>query len=196
MSRNHPKHVWSNTSIAINIVCLVAGVASSLYYLRSNNLAMIDLYKKVEAADVSGVDTYGQLKNLQSYVAGHMNATPPKLGSNPGIQLKNTYERAKKAETDRIANERTRIYNEAISYCEALLPQSLLSQRAQCIIDRNASQTVTEKQVVADLYRYDFVSPRWSADSAGWSVLASALLAGLLSLQILARAISRFLLPK
>ena len=188
------KKVWSRAGLIGNFVCASATVGVSVVTLRNNNLKMLDLYKKVEDADVSGVGTYKHLKELQVYVANHMNATPPKLGTNPGIQLKNTYERAKQAETGRVTAERDRIYNEAISYCEAALPRSLLSDRAQCIIARNGTQTVTERQVVPDLYRYDFVSPRWSSDVAGWSVIVSIVLIATFLLQIIGRVVSKILL--
>lgn len=196
MGRKKSAKVWSRIGIAGNFVLAAAGVGVSVLALRDNNLKMIALYEKVKAADTSGVGTYDRLKDLQVFVSQHMNATPPKLGSNPGIQLVETYKRAKTAETARVTAERERIYNEAISFCEAALPQSLLSQRAQCIIDRNASQTVTERQIVPDLYRYDFVSPRWSPDLAGWSIIISIVLVGILLLQILARIVSRFIFTK
>jgi hypothetical protein len=192
MSKRQRK-VWSRVGIISNLGLLGISVTTSLVQLRANNVEMIKLYKAVEVADVSGIQTYDKLKQLQLHVAGHMNATPPKLGTNPGIQLKNTYERAKKYESEKATTERTRIYNEAIDYCEAALPSSLLSDRAQCIIDRSASQAVIEKTVVADLYRHDFVSPRWSADVAGWSVLTSLVLIVTFLAQVAARFISRYL---
>jgi hypothetical protein len=196
MSKPNSKKVWSRLGIGANFILAVSGVGVSILALRDNNLKMIDLYKKVEAADVSGVGTYDHLKDLQVFVANHMNATPPKLGSNPGIQLVKTYERAKQVESSRVTAERARVYNEAIDFCEVALPKSLLSQRAQCIIDRNGSQIVTEHQIVSDLYRYDFISPTWSPDLAGWSVLISAALIVILLLQIVARLISRVIFTK
>lgn len=196
MGKRKSAQVWSRVGIAGNFILAAAGVGASILALRDNNLKMIALYEKVKEADTSGVGTYDRLKDLQVFVAQHMNATPPKLGSNPGIQLVETYKRAKAAETARVTAERERIYNEAISYCEAALPQSLLSQRAQCIIDRNASQTVTERQIVPDLYRYDFVSPRWSPDLAGWSIVVSVVLVAVFVLQILARIVSKLIFTK
>jgi len=190
------KKTWSNVGLVGNFVGAVAVTGISLVALRNNNLQMLELYKKVENADTSGTATYDHLRELQVYVASHMNATPPKLGTNPGIQLKGTYERAKKAESDRVTSERERVYNEAISYCEVALPKSLLSERAQCIIDRNASQAIVERQIVADLYRYDFVSPKWSADVAGWSVIASVVLIGTFVLQVIGRIVAKFIFTK
>ena len=196
MGNKKTKRIWSNVSIIGNFMLAAAGIGISAVELRDNNVKMINLYEKVTASDVSGVGTYDRLKDLQVFVSKHMNATPPKLGSNPGIQLLETYRRATAAETARVTAERAKIYDEAISYCEAALPKSLLSQRAQCIIDRNASQVVTERQIVPDLYRYDFISPRWSPDLAGWSVLFSGVLVVALALQLIARLLSRLIFTK
>jgi hypothetical protein len=196
MSSKRQKRVWSTAGLIGNFLCVAAGATVSVLALRKNNLMMVELYKKVEKADESGVGTYDRLKDLQMFVSRHMNATPPKLGTNPGIQLKNTYERAKKTEAERVTSERARMYNEAIDYCEAALPKSLLSDRAQCIIDRNGSQMVTENTIIADLYRYDFSSPRWSPDLAGWSIVVTATLLVLFVLQLITRMIARVLISK
>ena len=192
MSKKNKKKILKRTILVANVLIVSISAGYTAYQLRQNNLQMIDLYNKVLEADKSGQSVYERLGELQSYVANHMNATPPKLGSNPGIQLVNTYERDKKAEEDRVTAERDRINNEAIAYCEAAMPNSLLSQRAQCIIDRNASQTVTEKQIIPDLYRYDFVSPIWTTDLAGWLVLITGVLVLLLLIQIISRVIRVF----
>jgi hypothetical protein len=145
----------------------VASIAITLYALRANNVKMLELRDAVIAADESGIAVYERLGELQQHVAAHMNATPPRLGSEPSIQLKNSYDRARAMESARVSAERTNIANEATQYCESSLQSARLSARASCVADYIAARPVQERPVVADLYRYDFVSPRWTPDLAG-----------------------------
>lgn len=151
----------------------IASGAYTLYALRQNNLEMQKLHTAVIEADKSGQDVYDKLADLQLYIARHMNTNPPKLGTNASVQLVNTYQRDKQAEAERVSTARTTIANAATEYCESELRSARLTDRASCVAQYVAERPVVERAVVADLYRYDFTSPRWTPDTAGWSLVAT-----------------------
>lgn len=164
----------------------------SLLQLRSNNLKMLELRDAVIQADESGQGVYERLAELQGYVTSHMNANPPKLGSEPAIQLKNTYERAKSAEQERVSAERTAIANEATAYCEENFRNVNLSRRAECVAGYIADRPVQERVIISDLYRYDYVSPRWTADNAGIPIVIAAASFLIFSFMVFSRLLVRF----
>lgn len=153
---------------------------------------MLDLREAVILADQSGQGVYDRLAELQGFVTSHMNANPPKLGSEPAIQLKSTYERAKEAERARVSAERATIANDATVYCEANFRNVQLSRRAECVANYIADRPVEERVIVSDLYRYDFVSPRWTADNAGVPIALGALSFLIFVSLVFSRLIARF----
>jgi hypothetical protein len=188
------KSPWSNIGILVSLGGLGASAASGVFALRRNNLGMLEIRDKVISADSTGVDIDKSLASLQKYVSEHMNSTPPKLGNQPALQLKSTYDRSVAVEKARVTAERDKVNADAISACEASLPTSLLSDRANCIIEYNTARPVSERTIVPDLYRYDFVSPKWTPDIAGWSIVIGVGFLVALLLQIIARFISRTIL--
>lgn len=168
-----------------NVLVIIVFAVSSVLALRSNNSTMIELYQKVADADKAGEGVTGALAKLQTHVSRHMNSTPPKLGDNPSVQLKYTYEKALTAEQARVSSERQRITNEATAYCEQTVRNVVLSVRAQCVADYTAARPVAEKPILADLYRYDFVSPKWTPDIAGWSLAGLGVSVAVLLIQVL-----------
>lgn len=190
------KSPWSTLGLASSFVVASSVGAISVIALRKNNLTMLELRDAVLKADETGEGVQDALLALQTHVATHMNSNPPKLGNEPAIQLKASYDRAKKAETDRISQERVKIGEQAMVYCEEAYAKDRLSVRANCIIDYSASKVVVERQIVADLYRYDYSSPRWTPDLAGWTLIVSLIFAGLFIIQLLARIIATLIIKK
>jgi hypothetical protein len=188
------KSPWSSVGIVASLSGFAGASAAGIFALRKNNLRMLELRDKVISADASGVDIDKSVASLQKFVSEHMNSTPPKLGSQPALQLKTSYDRAVSAEKTRVTTERDKVNVEAITTCEAALPTSLLSDRANCIIAYNTARPVTERVVVADLYRYDFVSPKWTPDLAGWSIVVAGVLLVVTIIQIVSRFVSRTIL--
>jgi hypothetical protein len=45
--------------------------------------------------------------------------------------------------------------------------------RVACVTQYVDTRTVHEQPIPDDLYKFDFVSPGWSPDLAGWSLLAA-----------------------
>lgn len=165
----------------ISIIALFIFVASSImatYSLRSNNLTMIQLRERVYEADKQDGNTEFALRELRSYVHAHMN-TNLSSGSNsikPPIQLKHTYERLVTAEKQRVATVNAKVYTDGQNYCEQQNPGSLSGRpRVPCVEQYVSTNGVKENPIPDSLYKFDFVSPRWSADIAGLSLVVSAI---------------------
>jgi hypothetical protein len=152
--------------------------AVCIFALRANNQKMIELRDEVYKADQSNGDVSASLKNLQAYVTTHMN-TNLSSGPNavyPPIQLKYTYERLLQAQKSSQSNDA--LYTAAQHYCENRNSADFSGRnRVPCIEKYVQSHGGTKPQTVPDaLYKFAFVSPRWSADLAGWSLLAAIIL--------------------
>lgn len=162
------------------IACIVCS-AVAVFALRQNNLNALNLRDEVLKVDEQNGDVEAALKNLRVYVYSHMNTN---LATNtsvyPPIQLKYRYERLVAAEKARVdqANSNT-IYNDAQKYCETNFPQSFYGAgRLPCIqnyIDTHAAPAVAEQQIPDSLYKFNFASPVWSPDLAGWSIVFAGL---------------------
>lgn len=183
------KKIFSVATSTLNVVALGATSVMAAYALRNNNKRSGELYGLVLAADESGVGVNEALINLQTHVATHMNASPlPQLGENAPVQLAKSYERAKSVESTRVTSERVQVTNEGIATCEAQFGRANLVTRSNCIADYGAAHPVQpEKVILADLYRYDFVSPMWTPDKAGWLVVVTVALTLALAIRIIAK---------
>ena len=159
------------------ILFVVSGLVA-IFALRQNNLTALELRDKVIQADRENDDVEGALQELREFTHGHMNAgLASETGVYPPIQLKYTYERLVAAEQERVERENSDIYNEAQEYCERTIPEgSLGASRISCItnyVDRNGGPAAQPRQIPDSLYKFDFVSPRWSPDLAGWSLVVA-----------------------
>lgn len=139
--------------------------------LRGNYVHMTELRDAVYAADKDGSDVQKPLAALQQYVTTHMN-TNLSGGSNsvyPPIQLKYTYERLREANA-KASN--AQVYNDAQTFCESQNSSDFSGRnRVPCIESYVESHGVQQKEVPDALYKYDFLSPVWSPDLAGISLL-------------------------
>lgn len=169
----------------------IGAATSSVYYLRQNNLKMLELRQEVFDADKNDGDVSTALSNLQQYVASHMNTKLPKLGDEKAIQLKYTYERLVAAEAARVSAARTKLNLEATEYCQKTYAASSFAVRTQCVQDYYDARPITELTIPNEAYGYDFVSPLWSPDIAGWSLVAAGVLGVVLILRILSTLIIR-----
>lgn len=158
------------------ILAVVFGVIC-LFALRANNLRMVELRQAVYTADKDDGNIEATLRNLREFVYGHMN-TNLSSGPNavhPPIQLKYTYERLQKAQTSDAGKSNSEIYTDAQHYCEAKIPNGFSgSYRLDCIANYvTQHKAVAGKSIPKNLYQFDFVSPSWSPDLAGWSLVAA-----------------------
>lgn len=142
----------------------------SAFFLRQNNLKMVELRNNVVVADKSGAGLDQALENLNSYIFKHMNTQVVRP-----IELVNTYNRRVQAVIQAAQNSNGRdIYAEGTAACERRgIP---LSSIAQCIAqyaNDNSSGLTSDQIVLPDKNRfiYSYASPLWTPDLAGLFVL-------------------------
>jgi hypothetical protein len=158
------------------ILILLIVVAST--FLRLNNLGMVERRNAVIAADKRGDDeaVFRALVDLQHYVSSHMNTS---LGK--GVYLEHKYNRdrdaALKAATIS-SNPNSPVYQQASIECRARWQggvESFRNDYVQCVIEKvsglSAGKAAVLKLPRADMYRYSFVSPLWTPDFAGYTLL-------------------------
>jgi len=181
MNKRHLHHVWTKFRMIKPWYFLAIGLLLGtvwIFALRANNQHMVKLRDAVYAADKSGQGVDTALNNLRQYIYGHMN-TNPASGADavyPPIQLKYTYDRLVAAENSRVAAVNTQVYTDAQHYCEQLYPGSFSGgPRVPCITDYVNSHGIKSQTIPDGLYKFSFISPRWSPDLAGWSELLAIL---------------------
>lgn len=155
----------------------------TVFALRQNNLNMITLRDRVIVADQANRDVETALNNLRSYIYGHMNTSLATSTSvYPPIQLKGQYDRLVAAEKERVSKANEKIYRSAQNFCEKQNPRDFSGRnRVPCIEKFVSARGEKEQPIPEDLYKFDFVSPNWSSDLAGWLLVATGLM-GLLTL--------------
>lgn len=165
---------WLYLFIASSIICILA--------LRHNNQTMVSLREKVYVADKNNGDVNTALNNLRRYVYAHMN-TDLNSGNNnikPPIQLKYTYQRLLDSEQAQLQAANSSIYVDAQNYCQAQPGATglLINGSVPCVQNYvvNHGVDTTLPPIPAGLYQFDFISPAWSPDLAGFSLIASILL--------------------
>ena len=159
------------TAIIIGMICIVA--------LRHNNQQMAQLKSAVYTADKNNGNVQLALDNLQAYVTAHMN-TNLSTGTGsvyPPIQLEYSYLRLVKAQDQATLNTNSGLYTAAQIYCQKLDPVDFSGHnRVPCIEQYVTSHGASVPQIPAALYEFDFISPSWSPDLAGWSLLVTVFL--------------------
>ncbi|HEY5152530.1 MAG TPA: hypothetical protein VII55_01000 [Candidatus Saccharimonadales bacterium] len=193
MNKRRLHHAWTGLRrvkpwyfLAVAVLSAIVCIAA----LRANNQHMLKLRDAVYSADKNNTDVQGALKNLQIYVTSHMN-TNLSTGTSvyPPIQLKYTYERLVQAQAGQLGQTNTQLYTDAQHYCEQQDPVDFSGHnRVPCIEQYVSSRSPDAVQlpVIPDaLYKFSFITPQWSPDLAGWSLVV-AVLSGLLFLVTLA----------
>lgn len=173
---------WLKPAYFLVLCIILSGV--SIVALRHNNTEMLQLKQAVYTADKNNGDVQGALKKLQSYVTSHMN-TDLSTGNTsvyPPIQLKYTYDRLVAAQQAQAAKQgdNTQLYTDAQAYCEQQDSTDFSGHnRVPCITEYVQSHGSTSAPTTATipdgLYKFDFVTPKWSPDLAGWSLLLAFL---------------------
>lgn len=157
------------------------------YAIRQNNVRSIELREAVLEADEGGGDVEGALQELREHIHSHMNAGLSSSTLQQPIQLKYRYERLLEQQQEKIAAQNKELYAAAQAYCESQFGAgSLRDQRVPCVqeyIIANGGDTGGD--IPDDLYKFDFVAPRWSPDLAGWSLLTSGAFLGLFLIRFL-----------
>lgn len=192
ITKQYLHHLWTRirpikTSYLFTalLLCVLVHVVA----LRANNIRMTELRDAVYVADEKGEGVEEALQDLRAHVNSHMNTNlDAGKGIYPPIQLKYTYERLVKAEQDRVSAANAQIYTDAQNHCEQVNPTSILGRdRVGCIEQYVKSRGTVQAHTIPDaLYKFDFVSPRWSPDLAGWSLAAAIMLLVLTVLRFVA----------
>lgn len=168
-------HLSYKVWFVIFVICAV----TAIFALRQNNENMVHLRNEVYAADKSGVGIEAALDKLRAYVYGHMNTDLTSGGNaiKPPIQLKYTYDRLE-AQAQAAANN-SQLYTDAENYCQAQVPASVsISGRGRITCVSNyilGHGGHSPAPIPPALYQFDFASPAWSPDFAGWTLVAAAL---------------------
>lgn len=157
---------------------LLLGLISVLA-LRHNNQTMIKLRSQVYDADRKNVDVNPSLNQLRAYVFGHMNTNLSSGNNNikPPIQLKYTYQRLYDAQANKVQAANQKLYTDAELYCQSINSAYYGTTRVPCVQNYviNRGLKTANVSIPAGLYEFDFASPRWSPDIAGWSLVLSIL---------------------
>lgn len=157
-------------------------------FLRLNNIGMVQRRDAVISADKAG-DTEaikGRLYDLQRYVTSHMNADMA------SIYLENQYKRDSQKAIDQASGTSSphgNIYKKAQEVCA---PKFTHYSQAylQCTVDYLAQFSPagdlpsSVHLPKADAYRYSFISPLWSPDFAGFTVLICVIIALIIVLRL------------
>lgn len=145
--------------------------------LRHNNQRMLELRDQVYAADKDNGDVNGALNDLRIYVTSHMNTSLSSGNNNikPPIQLKYTYQRLYAAEANKIQTANQNLYTDARNYCQATHQTGFDSDCVQNYVVNHGAKNI-DVIIPPGLYQFDFLSPTWSPDLAGWSLVFTALL--------------------
>lgn len=140
---------------------------------------MLKLRDQVYAADKSNGDVEAALENLRSYVGAHMNTslTTDNGSVYPPIQLKYTYQRLVTAAEAQSSASSSQLYTQAENYCQSLNSSNFSGRsRVPCVENYVSTHGSSAPTISPSLYEFDFVSPTWSPDLAGWSLLVTVLL--------------------
>jgi hypothetical protein len=181
MNKRYLHHLWTKLRYVKPWYFLILAIISSVIAisaLRANNEHMIKLRDAVYSADQNDGNVQAALETLQSYVIAHMN-TNLSAGPNPvypPIQLKYTYDRLVQAQSDAVAQSNTQLYTNAQHYCEQQDSTDFSGHnRVPCIEQYVETHDTSLPPIPDALYKFDFVSPAWSPDLAGWSLVAAFL---------------------
>jgi hypothetical protein len=176
--KKKPAHIQFVKARYFLVAALVFG-AISVIALRNNNHHMSHLRQAVFTADEQNGDTETALENLRAYVTAHMNTslTAASNGVYPPIQLKYTYSRLVQAAGSQASSSNNSVYADAQKACEAQIPTGFSGRyRLDCIeqyVEAHGGAPVSS--IPDSLYKFDFISPTWSPDLAGLSLLATVL---------------------
>ena len=195
--RSEVYKIFKKFNLRILVVLFILFACLSIYGLRQNNLEMIRLKNQLMTADRDDGNVNGDLNTLRSYIYNHMNTSPgTKNGVYPPIQLKYTYQRLLAQAQAGITAQNNQLYNQAVAYCNSIEPNATadedsLRQLATCEEAHYIAQPLASAYVSPALYEFDFISPIWSPDLAGFSILISiALLIAIVAIFIFEKVIN------
>lgn len=149
-----------------------------VFALRANNEHMIKLRTAVYSADKNDGNVELALQQLQAYVTTNMNTNLDSGNGTvyPPIQLKYTYQRILQSESQAAVNVNAQLYTQAQTYCQQQDSVDFSGRnRVPCIEQYVETHDAQLPTIPSALYEFSFVSPSWSPDLAGWSLLLAGL---------------------
>lgn len=154
----------------------------------------------ISADDTNNQDnTIQRLYDLQQYVSSHMNTDMGK-----GVYLETSYKRDTQAALDKAANAQNangNIYKKAQEVCAPKF-SNYSTAYLQCTTSELAKYPAAADLVAAvklpspDSYLHDFVSPIWSPDFAGWSLVVCIVITLLIVVRLASLGILKLLLRR
>lgn len=193
------------------VILLIMSGFISATFLRLNNVGMVERRESVENADKAGdiVNLQQRLYDLQRYVSTHMNADPGKIALDH--TYKQMYDRKLKEFEEEIKNQSN---NDTVSkvraVCDTRAQQGGYG-RATTRADPRYVSCINEEwekypaAKVANLqfeapstepYYHTFVSPIWSADYAGWSLLVTIFIAMIIVMRLVVLGMLKLMLRR
>ena len=193
------------------VILLIMSGFISATFLRLNNVGMVERRESVENADKAGdiVNLQQRLYDLQRYVSTHMNADPGKIALDH--TYKQMYDRKLKEFEEEIKNQSN---NDTVSkvraVCDAKAQQGGYGRFTtqadpryiNCINEEWAkcpAAKATNLQFEApstEPYYHTFVSPIWSADYAGWSLLVTIFIAVIIVMRLVVLGMLKLMLRR
>lgn len=179
------------------ILLILAGFITATL-LRLNNVGMVQRRQAVLIADENGnrEDIISRLHELQRYVAAHMNTN---MGD--GIYLEHQYERDRESaiyEASLQAGSTENVYKKITDACRA--QYSVWSRYFQCVTNNLNSMpagqdfSTTVKLPNIGTYKHNFVSPVWSPDFTGWSLVICVIIAIVIIVRLLGLIVLKIIL--
>ena len=178
-------YVWRNITFLFILILVISSGVASLYFLRQNNTKMERLRAAVFAADESGAsgeELEAALQKLRNHVLNHMNTDlyPPGTESKePPIQLPYKYyrdtiwywEQRIKPIDESLSDNLLGELNQARAACETA--DYNISERLNCLVEKTKDVNAMPEPPIlrTEYYSFHFVSPSWSPDKAGWSLV-------------------------
>jgi len=179
------------------LLLILAGFITATF-LRLNNIGMVQRRSAVITADNTGdpKQINDRLSELQRYVSEHMNTD---LGQGVYLEAsyKRDYEKAEQAAANS-DNGNGNIYKKAQEVCAPRYTRYSTAY-LECTLTElqkypAGSNLATQVTLNGNLYVHDFVSPVWSPDFAGFSLLVTAFLALLIVVRLIGLLVLRILL--
>lgn len=189
------------------VILLLLAVLIAATFLRLNNIGMVQRRDAVLAADkATDSDALkNRLYDLQRYVSAHMNANPDKIALE-GLYQRDSQKAKEAAQAAGSNNPNGNVYQKAAEVCDPI-------GRAQgwrwpdpryiACVDTELSKFPATSGPVAsiqlpdvNMYYHSFISPIWSPDFAGWSVVVCLIISVIIVARIVSLIVLRALLKR
>jgi uncharacterized membrane protein YphA (DoxX/SURF4 family) len=181
------------------VLLLVLALFLAATFLRLNNIGMAERRAAVLSSDDAGNNdtTITQLYDLQRYVSTHMNTDMGK-----GLYLLASYKKAVHAAYDKASSDNNpngNIYKKVQDVCAPRFTRWSIAY-VQCTSSELAKYPAATNLINAvqlpraGTYLHVFVSPLWSPDFAGWTVLVCIALVLMIVTRLVSVMILRMML--